>query len=95
MINFKMMLKKDLYELVCECVTNDNSSFISDEEKDFFLCMLKHFFTVNNYNDFHKIEIDLETFKKYYKKTIELYHSEMKVEYLEQIFIYEAEENTK
>ena len=80
---FNLVFKENLYELVCKCVKKDENTFISDAEKDFFLCLLEHFFTINNCNNFYSTEIDWETYHKFYMEAVRLHYPFLNVENIE------------
>jgi hypothetical protein len=79
------MFEKDLYELVSESVKKDQDTFASDIERDFFLSMLKHFFTIHDFNNFNNREIDSETYNEFYRETIASHYWDIDMESLEEV----------
>ena len=71
--------------MVYPSVKKDEVTFSCEFEKDFFLCMLKHFFTIHDFNNFYHWDIDSETYNEFYREIVKLHIWDMDMESLEEI----------
>jgi len=78
----KITFRRDVYEMMVESVKRDDDTYLDDTEKEMVLCVLHHFFDVNNWSNFYKIDVNLETFNKYYKDIYKKHHSELESKYM-------------
>lgn len=79
---FKHMVDKEIYRLLCECVENDTETFSFNIEKDLFLCILKHFFALNNCDDFFNAQFELDVYNQFYKEVFQLYFTDLELKIL-------------
>lgn len=87
------IFETSFYELICQLVKNDyGDTFSSELEKDFFLCMLKHFFTIHDGNDFYMLDISSETYDEFYRGTLKSYYWDMSMDDLQE-FLDNQKEN--
>ena len=80
---FNSLRNKDLHELVCQSVKKDQDTFSCEIEKELFLCMLNHFFTINDFKDFIHWDIDSETYDQFYREMVSFKFWDMDMEELE------------
>lgn len=78
----KITFRRDIYELMVESIERDDDTYLDDTEKEIVLCVLNHFFDVNNWSEFHNIDIDLKTFNKYYKDVYKKHYTELESKYM-------------
>lgn len=83
-VMFNIIRNHDLHEVVCQSVQKDQDTFSCEMEKEFFLCMLKHFLTIHDFNNFNNQEID-SGYDEFYREMVSLHFWDMDIEELELI----------
>ena len=84
-VMFNIIRNHDLHEVVCQSVQKDQDTFSCEMEKEFFLCMLKHFLTIHDFNNFNNQEMVSETYNKFYREIVSLHFWDMDNKELELI----------
>ena len=58
---------RELSDLVIKSMETDEVTYINQYEKDFAIATIKHFSNMKSWKEFGQIEIDKDTYNKYYK----------------------------
>ncbi len=83
---FNIIRNHDLHEVVCQSVQKDQDTFSCEMEKEFFLCMLKHFLTIHDFNNFNNQEMVSGSYDKFYREIVSLHFWDMDMKSLEEVF---------
>ena len=85
-VMFNIIRNHDLHEVVCQSVQKDQDTFSCEMEKEFFLCMLKHFLTIHDFNNFNNQEMVSGSDDKFYREIVSLHFWDMDMKSLEEVF---------